>query len=72
MARPPKDSIPFNIRMRRDVYLDLCDFCENTGRTKTATVEIAVKQYMENEKSMQQQKIVRNSSTLYQRKTKRS
>ena len=49
MGRKPKDGVAFNIKMKREVFERLTIFCEETGRSKTGTVEVALLQYMEKE-----------------------
>lgn len=39
MARPKKESKPFNIRMSAELYKRLEDYCEEVGQTKTTAVE---------------------------------
>ena len=53
MVRPKKEYKAFSLRMDKDVYDKLCDFCEKTGQMKTVAVERALLMYMESyEKNM--------------------
>lgn len=47
MARPKKDGKYINFYMDADVYAALEKYTEETGLTKTMTMERALKQYIE-------------------------
>jgi len=47
MARPKKDGKYINFYMDAEVYAALVKFSEETGLTKTMTMERALKQYIE-------------------------
>ena len=47
MVRQKKEYKAFSLRMDKDVYDKLCDFCEKTGQMKTVAVERALLMYME-------------------------
>ena len=47
MVRPKKEYKAFSLRMDKDVYDKLCDFCEKTGQMNTVPVEMALLMYME-------------------------
>lgn len=53
MSRAKKDSIPLNIRMKKDVHIALIDYCEETGLPKTTAVEQAVAEYLKRKKKAQ-------------------
>ena len=60
MVRPKKEYKAFSLRMDKDVYDKLCDFCEKTGQMKTVAVERALLMYMESyEKNMCELFVVR-------------
>ena len=44
--RPPKDQVPFSIRMAKGTAEKLKDFSELTGITKTRVVEMAVEKFI--------------------------
>ena len=47
MSRPRKDYQPFSMRMDREVFERLSDFCEKSGQMKTVAVERAIKLYID-------------------------
>ena len=55
MARPKKESRPFNIKMSAELYDRLEKYCDEMGQTKTTAVERiladALNRYEENKKS---------------------
>lgn len=46
MSRTPKDSIKVSYTLDRKVAEALVKFCEETGRTKTKVVELALADYI--------------------------
>lgn len=47
MPRPKKDSVKVSYTLEREI-VDLLDaFCDDTGRTKTKVVEMAIKAFIE-------------------------
>ena len=50
MSRPKKDSVLLHCRLNKEVADALEAFCEESGLTKTAAVERALKMYFENYK----------------------
>ena len=50
MARPKKDGVFLNVFMDRKVLKELNEYCEKTGATKTKAVEIAVTQFLNDQK----------------------
>lgn len=54
MPRPKKGSVKVSYTLEREV-VDLLDtFCEETGRTKTKVVEMAIKAFVEKHKEKDQ------------------
>lgn len=55
MARPKKESRPFNIKMSAELYDRLEKYCDEMGQTKTTAVERiladALNRYEENKQS---------------------
>lgn len=55
MARPKKESRPFNIKMSAELYDRLEKYCDEMGQTKTTAVERiladALNRYEENRQS---------------------
>lgn len=48
MAKTPKDCIRVSYTLERKVAESLAAFCEETGRTKTKVVELAIQEYIKN------------------------
>jgi hypothetical protein len=48
MARPKKDNVPVSVRMERVIYEKMCQFCEDSGQSKTVAVERALEMYIDN------------------------
>ena len=46
MPRPKKDNTPISIRVEKEIYDSLEKYCQETGMTKTASIEQALKQYL--------------------------
>lgn len=40
-----KDGRFINVKLRADLYVKLCDFCEKSGQSKTVAVERAIEEY---------------------------
>lgn len=47
MPRPKKDSSTLNVKLASEVNDLLEKYCSETGATKTKTVELAVKKFVE-------------------------
>lgn len=47
MARPKKENHPVTVRMEKQLYDRLNDFCERYGQPKTVAIERAVKAYID-------------------------
>ncbi len=47
MPRPRKDSIKVSYALDRKIVIMLEQFCEDTGRTKTKVIEMAIKDFIE-------------------------
>ncbi len=45
MARPKKNYKPLNIKMNKEIYDLLDDYCEEKGQTKTMAVERILKKF---------------------------
>ena len=48
MARPKKDNQPVTVRLDKEIYDRLNDFCKRSGQSKTTAVERALAMYMDN------------------------
>lgn len=48
MARPKKDGVKATYIIEKSIMEDLEKFCEETGLSKTVTVEKALKMYLDN------------------------
>ena len=48
MSRKVKEYIPVCIKMDKTTYAKLIEFCEESGMTKTATIEKSVDKYIDN------------------------
>ena len=46
MARKIKESHPLSIRMEKDIYECLDQFCKDSGLSKTVAIERAVEMYI--------------------------
>ena len=44
MAREKKENVPVSIRMEKQTYDRLAEFCEESGQPKTVAIERAEKQ----------------------------
>ena len=51
MARPKKDGTYLNCKIETSVAKDLDKYCQETGLSKTVTVEKALKEYFSEKKS---------------------
>lgn len=47
MPKPKKDNHPVTIRMEESVYERLCEFCEESGQSKTIAIERAIMMYVD-------------------------
>lgn len=52
MPRQKKDSRPLNIKMDRELFEQLEEFCSLTGISKTLVVERGVKMFLESTKDL--------------------
>ena len=46
MPRPAKDSVKVSYTLERKIAEELERFCEETGRTKTKVIELAIMEYI--------------------------
>ena len=51
MAKKTKESRPLSIRMEKNTFERLNEFCQNSGLTKTVAVEKAVNMFIEDYES---------------------
>lgn len=47
MAREKKENVPVSIRMEKQTYDRLAEFCEESGQPKTVAIERAVNLYID-------------------------
>ena len=47
MARERKEHVPVSVRMEKQTYERLVDFCEESGQSKTVAIERAVNLYID-------------------------
>ena len=47
MAREKKENVPVSIRMEKQTYDRLAEFCEESGQPKTVAIERAVNHYID-------------------------
>lgn len=50
MPRPAKDSVKVSYTLDREIAKRLEQFCEETGRTKTKVVEMAIQEFIDKRK----------------------
>ena len=46
MPRAKKDNVPVSLRMDKEIYAALSDFCEISGQPKTVAIERAIREYV--------------------------
>ena len=56
MPRPKKDKYPLSLRIEKNVYHRLTQYCEDSGQTKTLAIERALMTYID-EYYRQQEKL---------------
>ena len=56
MPRPKKDNDPLSLRIEKNVYDRLTQYCEDSGQTKTLAIERALMVYID-EYYRQQEKL---------------
>ena len=56
MPRPKKDTYPLSLRIEKNVYDRLTQYCEDSGQTKTLAIERALMVYID-EYYRQQEKL---------------
>ena len=56
MPRPIKDNYPLSLRIEKNVYDRLTQYCEDSGQTKTLAIERALMVYID-EYYRQQEKL---------------
>ena len=56
MPRPKKDNCPLSLRIEKNVYDRLTQYCEDSGQTKTLAIERALMGYID-EYYRQQEKL---------------
>ena len=47
MPRPKKDNYPLSLRIEKNVYDRLTQYCEDSGQTKTLAIERALMAYID-------------------------
>lgn len=47
MPRPKKDNYPLSLRIEKNVYDRLTQYCEDSGQTKTLAIERALMVYID-------------------------
>ena len=52
MARPKKEGVKVSYVLEKQVAEALDKFCDETGRSKTKVIELAVKEFIENHKGV--------------------
>lgn len=51
MARPKKEGVKVSYVLEKHIAEALDKFCDETGRSKTKVIELAVKEFIENHKT---------------------
>ena len=62
MPREKKDYQACNIKMKENIAIQLDEHCRLTGQTKTAVIEMAVEEYLENFDVLIKKKIKKKKS----------
>jgi metal-responsive CopG/Arc/MetJ family transcriptional regulator len=52
MARPKKENHPITVRLDKDLFDRLNEFCERSGQSKTGAIERALKAYIDDYDTM--------------------
>jgi len=47
MARVKKENVPVSLRMEKQTYGRLAEFCEESGQSKTVAIERAINLYVD-------------------------
>lgn len=47
MPRAKKENVPVSVRMQKEIFEKLCQFCEDSGQSKTVAVERALEMYVD-------------------------
>lgn len=47
MPRAKKENVPVSVRMQKEIYEKLCQFCKDSGQSKTVAVERALEMYVD-------------------------
>lgn len=47
MPRTKKENVPVSVRMQKAIYEKMCQFCEDSGQSKTVAVERALEMYVD-------------------------
>lgn len=47
VARAKKDNVPVSVRLEKGIYEKLCQFCIDSGQSKTVAVERALEMYID-------------------------
>ena len=47
MAKARKENVPVSVRMEKNIYERLNQFCEDSGQSKTVAVERALEMYID-------------------------
>ena len=58
MARPKKDNVPVSLRIEKELFDRLNQFCEDSGQPKTVAMERALTMYIDDYYGKQE--IIRN------------
>ncbi len=58
MARPKKDNVPVSLRIEKELFDRLNQFCEDSGQPKTVAMERALTMYIDD--YYEKQEIIRN------------
>ena len=58
MARPKKDNVPVSLRIEKELFDRLNQFCEDSGQSKTVAMERALTMYIDD--YYEKQEIIRN------------
>lgn len=59
MARPKKDNVPVSLRIEKELFDRLNQFCEDSGQPKTVAMERALTMYIDD--YYEKQEIIKNN-----------
>lgn len=59
MARPKKDNVPVSLRIEKELFERLNQFCEDSGQPKTVAMERALTMYIDD--YYEKQEIIKNN-----------